>query len=97
LLGLHGWRVAGEWRERCDLELLCLPGQGRFGNRSDCRILAVFDEACLLPAGAGAGQIVLSPSGQIGRPGQARLRLDDVAGLWSVLNSGPAQSQRAAA
>jgi hypothetical protein len=57
----------------------------------------VFDDASPLPAAAGAAHIVLSPGGHAGQPEQVRLRLDDSAGLWSVLNGGPGQLQRAAA
>jgi hypothetical protein len=57
----------------------------------------VFDDASPLPAAAGAAHIVLSPGGHAGQPEQVRLRLDDAAGLWSVLNGGPSHLQRAAA
>src|SRR5207244_2378718 len=45
LLATHGWLIETSRRVRTDLELLCCPGRGRFSPRSDCRILAVFDEA----------------------------------------------------
>ena len=32
-------------RVRTDLELLCCPGRGRFTSRTDCRVIACFDEA----------------------------------------------------
>jgi GT2 family glycosyltransferase len=97
LLARHGWSVETSRRERTDLELLCLPGRGRFSSRTDCRVLAVFDEARFHQALLSPAQIVLSASGQIGTADQIRLRLEDVDSFWSALHGRAPSIQRAAA
>jgi GT2 family glycosyltransferase len=96
LIAEHGWAVETSRRVRTDLELLTLPGQGRFTAQTDCRVLAVLDNlqgGRPLPTQA---QIVLSPSGRIGTQEQLRLRLDDASGVWEAL-SGHISSTRQAA
>ena len=97
LLVRHGWNVETSWRVRTDLELLCLPGRGRFTTRTDCRVAAVLDEASFDPAAPAPAHIVLSASGQAGGVGQIRLRLDDVSGFWAALNGQLAPHRRTAA
>ena len=97
LLETHGWIVDTSRRSRTDLELLCCPGRGRFTLRTDCRVLAVFDEALFGQIDSRAAHVVLSPSGRLGSAEQVRLRLDDAAGLWAVLQGRELTPQRAAA
>jgi GT2 family glycosyltransferase len=97
LIALHGWRVAERRDERADLELVCRPGSGRFSSRADCRVLAVFESRLTTAAGLAQAHVVLSPSGQIGGPGQVRLRLEDAAGLWAALEGRERLARRAAA
>jgi glycosyltransferase involved in cell wall biosynthesis len=101
LLAMQRWLVETSPTVRTDLELLCFPGRGAFGARSDCRVLAVFEP---FPTGALEGSldsrgahVVLSPGGNIGEPGQVRLRLDDVEGLWSLLSGRSLPGRRMAA
>jgi glycosyltransferase involved in cell wall biosynthesis len=97
LLQAHGWTVETSRRARTDLELLCFPGRGRFTARTDCRVLAFFDESLYGRVDSPAAHVVLSPGGQLGSGDQVRLRLDDVAGLWNLLQGRPHLTQRAAA
>jgi GT2 family glycosyltransferase len=85
LLKRHGWKLEFDARMRADLEVMPWPGAGRFHNRGDCRVLVVLDESRLPAWSARRAHVVLSPSGQAGRADQFRLRLDDEAGLWRVL------------
>jgi glycosyltransferase involved in cell wall biosynthesis len=97
LLAAHDWTVDTSRRGRTDLELLCCPGRGRFTLRSDCRVLACFDESFFGRRDSRAAHVVLSPSGRLGNADQVRLRLDDIAGFWSVLQGREPPIQRAAA
>ena len=97
LLATHGWLIETSRRVRTDLELLCCPGRGRFSARTDCRIVAVFDESVFERIDAHAAHVVLSPTGQMGAEGQVRLRLTDADALWSVLQGREVPSSRAAA
>jgi hypothetical protein len=97
LLETHGWVVETSRRSRTDLELLCCPGRGRFSLRTDCRVLACFDEAQMGQVDTRAAHVVLSPSGLLGSADQVRLRLDDVAGLWAVFLGREVTPERAAA
>lgn len=97
LLQAHGWLIETSRRVRTDLELRCIPGRGRFSTRTDCRVLAVFDESLVDQIDSHAAQVVLSPSGRIGGAHQVRLPLNDAAGLWSVLTGRDQFLQRAAA
>jgi glycosyltransferase involved in cell wall biosynthesis len=97
LVATHGWMIEPSRRVRTDVELLCCPGRGRFSTQTDCRVLAVFDDALFERVDSRAAHVVLSPTGKTGRPAHVRLRLDDVAGLWSVLQGCGHISQRVAA
>jgi GT2 family glycosyltransferase len=97
LLKAHGWIIETSRKIKTDLELRCIPGRGHFTARTDCRVLAVFEESLFDRIDAHSAHIVLSPSGQIGRRHQMRLRLDDVDGFWAVLHGVGALQQRAAA
>jgi GT2 family glycosyltransferase len=97
LLGLHGWIVDTSRRARTDLELLCCPGRGRFTLRTDCRVLACFEESLFNQIDSQPAHVVLSPSGGIGANEQLRLRLDDADGLWALLQGREIALQRAAA
>jgi GT2 family glycosyltransferase len=97
LLATHGWLVETSRRVRTDLELLCCPGRGHFSPRTDCRIVAVFDESLFERINAHAAHVILSPSGRTGGANHLRLRLDDATGLWSVLQGRETPFQRAAA
>jgi GT2 family glycosyltransferase len=97
LLSANGWMVETARRARTDIELLCRPGRGHFTPRTDCRILAIFDDS---PAARIAGQVahvVLSEDGQAGDSRQSRLRLDDAEGLWLALQGRLPNHHRAAA
>src|SRR4051812_23394903 len=97
LLKAHGWIIETSRKIKTDLELRCIPGRGQFTARTDCRVLAVFDESLFDRNEGNSAHIVLSPSGQIGRRHQVRLRLDDVDGFWAVLHGVGVLQQRAAA
>jgi GT2 family glycosyltransferase len=97
LLDRHGWIIDTSRRSRTDLELLCCPGRGRFTTRADCRVVACFDESLLHAVDSRLAHIVLSPTGRAGGEGQFRLRLDDAAGLWNVLQGLDVAPHRAAA
>jgi len=97
LLDSHGWTVDTSRRSRTDLELLCCPGRGRFTSRTDCRIVACFDEPQFGTVDSRAAHIVLSPTGRAGGEGQLRLRLSDFAGLWTALQGREVFAVRAAA
>jgi GT2 family glycosyltransferase len=92
----HGWAVETSLRARTDLELLALPGRGRFTSRADCRVLAVLDTSLASRPLHTQAHIVLSPSGTIGSREQLRLRLDDTAGLWEALVGRVSSTRRAA-
>jgi GT2 family glycosyltransferase len=85
LLATHGWQIESLDAIRTDLELCCRPGNGRFTERADCRVLAVFDDSLAERIDSRQAHVVLSSRGQIGEPDQVRLRLDDAGGLWRVL------------
>lgn len=97
LLERHGWIVDTSRRARTDLELTCCPGRGHFTRRTDCRVLACFEEPLFSRIDSRAAHVVLSPSGRIGAKEQICLRLDDVDGLWAVLQGRELVPQRAAA
>jgi GT2 family glycosyltransferase len=97
LLAHHGWIIETSRKVRTDLELLCCPGRGRFSTNTDCRVLAVFDESIFARIDSRAAHVVLSPSGKTGGRDQWRLKLDDSAGLWALLQGNGPLSQRAAA
>jgi hypothetical protein len=67
------------------LEVVCRPGTGRFSPWGDCRVLAVLDESRGARFDLRQAHVVLSPSGDVGRADQVRLRLFDREGLWQVL------------
>ena len=96
LLSAHGWIVETSWRAQTDLELSCCPGGGRFTDRTDCRVMACFDETEFGDFDTGSANVVLSPSGRLGNSEQVRLRLDDVDGFLAALQ-GQAISRRRAA
>jgi hypothetical protein len=97
LLAVHGWTIERSPKIRTDLELVCRPGSGRFGCRSDCRVLAVFDESLADRIDTKAAHIVLSKSGRVGGASQARLKLDDPGQVWATLDGASLRQQRAAA
>jgi GT2 family glycosyltransferase len=88
LLRLQGWKIECQPARRADLELLALPGSGRFRGRGECRVAAVLDDAHRLPWSARRAQIVLSPGGSLGRGDQLRLRLADATAFWQALLAG---------
>jgi GT2 family glycosyltransferase len=85
LLAAHQWNLDFHGAHGLDLELVCRPGTGRFSRRADCRVLVLFDERAEERADTRQAHIVLSKSGTAGREGQVRLKLDDAAALWAVL------------
>ena len=72
-------------RVQTDLELMCCPGRGQFSSRTDCRVIACFDESAFKQSEPLTAQVVLSPSGQLGNAEQIKLRLDDADALWATL------------
>jgi GT2 family glycosyltransferase len=97
LLTSHGWSIEPRPQPRADLELICRPGNGRFGGRADCRVLAVFDDDLAGRIDTGQAHVVLSGRGSIGRADQVRLMLDDVSGLWAAIQGTELLQRRAAA
>jgi hypothetical protein len=97
LLEAQGWIIDTSRRTRTDLELLCCPGRGRFTLRTDCRVLACFDESLFGRIDSRAAHVVLSPTGRAGAKEQIRLRLDDAEGLWATLEGRDLTPRRAAA
>jgi hypothetical protein len=75
----HGWKIERLAQAKTDLELLCQGCKGRFSGLGDCRVFAVFDERETIPRSLQDADVVLSPSGTVGRANQMRLRLDDAA------------------
>jgi GT2 family glycosyltransferase len=97
LLQANGWTVETSRRARTDIELLCWPGRGHFTPRTDCRILAIFDDSLPVTVAGKTAHVVLSADGREGDTTQLRLRLDDAAGLWLALQGRLPIPQRAAA
>jgi len=91
LIRQQGWRVECDANCRADLELLPWPGRGRFRGRGDIRVLAILDDTARLPWRGRQAQVVLSPSGAIGRSEQIRLRLADAAGLVGRISNPSAE------
>ena len=71
--------------EIVDLELLVLPGGGRFTSKADCRVALVLDDSAAATTECRAAHIVLSRDGRCGSPRQLKLKLSDTAGLWTAL------------
>lgn len=84
---LRGLRltVSAASEKQVDLEIVVVPGSGRFTGRADCCVLLALDESAAARRLARQAHLVLSRWGQLGSPRQVRLRLDDAAGLWSAL------------
>src|SRR5205807_3056113 len=97
LLQVHGWIVETSPRVQTDLELLCCPGRGAFSSRTDCRVIACFDESAFRELDWQAAEVVLSPSGRLGGSQQIKLRLDDADGLWAALEGRELAPRRLAA
>lgn len=97
LLDAHGWIVETSRRARTDLELVCSPGRGRFSSRTDCRVLACFEDDPFTKLDTRSAHVVLSPNGRVGNSEQVCLRLDDVNGLWEALQGRTALPALAAA
>jgi hypothetical protein len=97
LVDRYGWIVDTSRQARTDLELVCQPGRGRFTRKTDCRVLACFQDSAIGQAALQAAQVVLSPGGQVGELGQIRLRLDDAAGFWDAVTGNVAGMKRMAA
>lgn len=96
-LRAHHWRPAPPGPERADLELVVWPGGGRFHQPADCRVAVVLEESQARRAAFRGAQVVLSPRGDLGLPGQVRFRLDDVEGLWAWLGGSEPACRKAAA
>jgi glycosyltransferase involved in cell wall biosynthesis len=97
LLKAHGWTVETSRGLRTDLELVCCPGRGRFSSRTDCRVIACFEESFFDRVDSRTAHIVLSPSGRLGSAAQTRLKLHDAAGFWGALQGRELANRRAAA
>jgi glycosyltransferase involved in cell wall biosynthesis len=97
LLERHGWIVETSRTARTDFELASSSSEGRFTRNTDCRVFVCLAESLPDGVGARAAQIVLSPSGRAGQPGQVKLRLDDVDGFWGTVAGAGAGPHRAAA
>jgi hypothetical protein len=97
LLAVHQWSLESQATSGFDLELVCRPGTGRFSRRADCRVLILFDERVEERTDTRQAHIVLSKSGSAGREEQVRLKLDDAAALWTVLQGRQWRPQLAAA
>jgi GT2 family glycosyltransferase len=92
LIDSHGWKLEIDPDRRADLELLALPGGGRFRGTGDCRVLVALDECARVPWRFPAAQVVLSPHGRLGRKDQIRLSLGDRRGFWRALSAAPLPS-----
>jgi GT2 family glycosyltransferase len=97
LIDAHGWVVETSRRVQTDLELMCCPGRGQFSSRTDCRVIACFDESAFKQSEPLTAQVVLSPSGQLGNAEQIKLRLDDADALWATLEGSTLSPRRLAA
>ncbi len=72
--------------EQCaDLEVIVLPGSGRFTGRADGQVAIALEESAAALRLARLAHIVLSREGSFGAPRQLRFKFDDAAGLWSAL------------
>ena len=97
----RGLRVHFQWPQlpqsgRADVEVLSFPGEGRFTNTADARLLLVTQPTATVPSRIlRPAHIVLSPLGNIGREGQVRLRLEDQAGLAQALGWRSSSSRQA--
>jgi glycosyltransferase involved in cell wall biosynthesis len=96
-----GLRAHFKWPQlpqggRADVEVLPFPGEGRFTNTADARLLLVTQRTATVPSRIlRPAHIVLSPLGDIGREGQIRLRLEDQAGLAQALGWRPSADRQA--
>jgi hypothetical protein len=97
LIGAQGWVVETSRRVQTDLELLCFPGRGRFSPRTDCRVIACFDESAFKQSESLTAHVILSPTGQLGNSEQIKLHLGDVEGLWAALEGRTLAPRRLAA
>lgn len=68
-----------------DLEVVAVPGSGRFTGQADIKVLLAVGASPAAFRHARQAHIVLSPDGFFGSPRQLRLKLDDVPGLWAAL------------
>jgi len=89
-LGLAARPWAGQ---TVDLEVVVVPGSGRFTGQADGNLLLAIEESAAARRHLRQAHLVLSKSGQFGLPRQVRLRLNDASGLWAALGSGTAQAE----
>jgi GT2 family glycosyltransferase len=97
LVERYAWTIETSRRARADLEVLFCPGRGLFSRRTDCRVLVCLEDSLHGAADARQADVVLSPGGHLGEPGQVRLRLDDVDALWAVISGQNLSLNKAAA
>ena len=96
LMRTHGWQIETDADRRADLEILTIPGNGRFRGAGDCRVLVALSPVASLPWRARSAQIVLSPDGLAGHADQIRLPLAEGSGIWKSLRGAPARQAAAA-
>ena len=87
------------WAEQTvDLEVVVVPGIGRFTGQADGNVLVALEESAAARRHLRQAHLVLSKSGQFGLPKQVRLKLNDASGLWAALGGrGGAETHRRAA
>jgi GT2 family glycosyltransferase len=94
-LGLSARPWAGQ---TVDLEVVVVPGIGRFTGQADGNVLLALEESAAAGRHLRQAHLVLSKSGQLGSPQHLRLKLSDAAGLWAALGGRrSAEAQRRAA
>lgn len=81
-----------------DLEIVVVPGSGRFTGQADGNVLLALEESAAARRHLRQAHLVLSKSGQFGLPRHVRLKLNDAPGLWAALGGhAGAETQRRAA
>ena len=92
----RGLRLSSVAVRKPDVELLFVPGDGRFRGAAEYRALIAPTEATIAPRALAAADIVVSPGAQLGRPEQVRIPWESPEAWWTALgwtfDSLPAQA-----
>ena len=97
LVATHGWKLATAGQARADLELVCRPGNGRFSGKSDCRVLAVLDEAGATRLDTRQADLLLVPRGMKIATDKPQFTLDDADAVWTAMDGQQRQTALARA